>query len=209
VAGGEVATTPDELRFILAELKRRSAPFKNLDLCWPVALEPAIDFGEASAAFLASLADYAPAIRGSGFRLFIPNAAGKAAVLPEVRAQLGSDALLDFTNLGWLEAARLLADADATLFRALLICAQQRFVFDKTPALLSTTEDDIRTLPDVPDEELARTFLDDFRGRQLLHVAARGAFADDALRGPLAAFVASAEAQLGAAIAAELERHLA
>jgi hypothetical protein len=66
----------------------------------------------------------------------------------------------------------VIARAEPALFRDLLAAAQERFVFDKGPIALSTTEDDIRSLPSVGDSELASTFLDDFRGRQLLQVTA-------------------------------------
>lgn len=209
VAGGAVATTAHELRFVVDELRQRGAALTHLDVCWPVALEPAIDLGEIAEAFLAALASYAPVIRGSGFGLFIPNAAGKLSVLPAVNEQLGTDALLDFTGLGWLEAARVLAQADAPLFRRVLTCAQQHFAFDKPRGALFTSEDDIHTLPDVPAADLAHVFLDDPRGRQLLHVTARSIFAAAELREPLAAFLAAAAEGIGAAISAEVERHLA
>lgn len=209
VAGGAVATTAHELRFIVDELRQRTAPLTHLSLCWPIALEPAIDFGEMADSFLTALAGYAPILRGCGFGLFIPNALGKISVLPALATQLGAEVMFDFSHLGWLEAARLLASTDAALFRRLLPCAQEHFAFDKPPGALATTEDDIRTLPDVPDAELARTFLDDPRGRQLLHVTARSIFADPELRAPLDAFIASADTTLSPAIAAEVERHLA
>ena len=58
-------------------------------------------------------------------------------------------------------------------FRRILNLAQEHFIYDKPVDHLSTTEDDVRFLPDVPDADLERFFLDDFRGRQLLHVSAR------------------------------------
>ncbi|MEQ1861900.1 MAG: tagaturonate epimerase family protein [Chthoniobacteraceae bacterium] len=180
VAEGGTATTEHELRFIAAELRRRAIAVTHIAPCWPVAIEPALDLGELSDAFIRALARY----ESAGVGLFIPNAAGKSIVA-------GPDALLDFANIGWLEAARSLAVADAALFRRVLACAQEHFAFDKPRAGISTSEDDIHALPDVPDADLERTFLDDFRGRQLLHVTARSIFADEALCGPLAAFLAA------------------
>lgn len=209
VAEGRVATTAHELRFIVDELRRRTVPLTHFSICWSVALEPAIDLDETADSFLAALAGYAPIIHGSGFGLFIPNAFGKLRVLPAIAAQLGAEATLDFTGLGWLEAARLLANTDAELFRRLLPCAQDHFAFDKPRGALATGEDDIRTLPDVPDDELARVFLDDPRGRQLLHVTARSIFADTELYAPLATFIAANTDALNSAVAAEVNRHLA
>lgn len=207
VSGGMVATTPDELRYIVAEWKRRGFSFAALSPCWPVAIEPAIDFGENADAFLSALDSYAAVLRGSGVSLFIPNAAGKFSVLPAIVERLGSHALLDFSAIGWLEASRLIARLDAALFRGVLTCAQEHFAFDKQCGALSTTEDDVRALPDVPDSELERVFLDDARGRQLLHVTVRSVAAE--LTAPLDAFLRREAPQLAAPIAAELDRHLA
>ena len=46
---------------------------------------------------------------------------------------------------------------------------------------MATGEDDIRSLPGVEDARLEATFLDDFRGRQLLHVTARSLAQDEKL----------------------------
>lgn len=206
VAGGSVPTTEDELRFIVADMKRCALPLAAVSLCWPVSIEPAIDLGENADAFLRALRGYTAVVGGSGIDLFIPNAVGKASVLPAILAESASCGVLDFAGLGWLEAMRLLARTDAALFRAALLSAQEHFVFDKGNSALSTTEDDIRTLPDVEPAELERVFLDDLRGRQLLHVTAHSVAAD--LGEPLAAFLQREAAPLGAMIAAELDRHL-
>lgn len=207
VGGGMVATTPDELRYIVAEWRRRGFSFTALSPCWPVTIEPAIDFGENASAFLGALDDFAAVLDGSGVSLFISNASGKFSVLPAIAARLGSHALLDFSALGWLEAARLIARLDAALFRSVLACAQQHFAFDKQRGALSTTEDDVRALPDVPDSELERVFLDDARGRQLLHVTASSVASE--LSEPLDAFLRREAPQLAAPIAAELDHHFA
>lgn len=207
VAEGSVPTAKDELRFIIAEMKRCALPVAAVSLCWPVNIEPAIDFDENADAFLHALRGYAEIVSGSGIHLFIPNAVGKVSVLPTVVAESGLCAVLDFAGFGWLEAMRLLSRKDAQLFRRALISAQEHFAFDKGSGALCTTEDDIRALPEVSEADLERIFLDDPRGRQLLHVTAHSVAAD--LGEPLAAFLQHEAAQLDTMITAELDRHFA
>ncbi len=206
VADGGV-TTEGELKFIVAEMQRRTEPADYLSLSWPVSIEPAVDFGEHADSFLRALGTFGEIIRDSALKLFIPHATGKFSVLPAVIAQWGSSVLLDLGHLGWMEAMRLLARTDAALFRRALVSAQEHFAFDKPKGALSTTEDDIHALPDVEDSDLERIFLDDARGRQLLHVTARSVAAD--LGEPLMAFLQREAAQLDTMIAAEIDRHFA
>ncbi len=209
VADGLTATTKSELRFIVAELQRRAIPVTHVAPCWPVSIEPCVDLGENGDAFLAALAGYAAIVTESGVGLFVPNAAGKFSMLPIIATKLGSHALLRFENLGWLAAARVLARSEPPLFREVLACAQEHFAFDKPAGSLATTEDDVRALPDVPDADLERFFLDDPRGRQLLHITAQSIFSDATLREPLNAFLATAISEIDAAVAASVEQHVA
>lgn len=182
LAKGQVATTPEELVFILEELRRREIPVTEIALCWPVTIEPGVELGELEETFLAALESYAPLFGPHDPLLRIPYAAGKFSVLSPVSQKLGAHAWLDFSGLGWREFCRLVARQDAELFRRILHVAQDHFMYDKPTEHLSTTEDDVRFLPDVPDSELERIFLEDFRGRQLLHVAANSVCADESLR---------------------------
>lgn len=205
---GETATTPAELRFLLAELRRRQVPITHLAPCWPVTLEPACAVEERTEAFQRVLSEFTPIIRESGFGLAIPHVAGKVAEFRMAVESLGAGALLDFAMLGWLEAARIMALQSPELFRRVLECAQEHFAFDKPPLAFSTTEDDIRTLPVVEDHDLVRVFIEDFRGRQLLHIPVRSIFADAALREPLGQFLTSARTEINTAIGVEIDRHV-
>jgi hypothetical protein len=208
LGGGEVPTTAAELRFLVHELSQRSIPVDHLAVCWPVTLEPACEAGERAEAFLRVVGEYTSAIRGSRFGLTIPHATGKVVEFRSIAEQLGTNAVFEFNELGWLEAARVLASRDAALFRRVLACAQEHFALDKPRGAIATTEDDIRMLPEVDDADLARVFLDDFRGRQLLYVTAPSIFDDEVLGEALGKFLNSAEVEIVTAIRTEIDRHV-
>ena len=105
-----------------------------------------------------------------------------------------------------MEALRVVARRDASLFRELLSTAQEHFVFDKGRAVHSTSEEDIRGLPLVADTELETTFLDDPRGRQLLHVTAASVAEDH--RAPLTDLLASEAKLLEALVNAQVGSQL-
>jgi len=182
VAKGQSPTTSAELSFILEEIRRRKIPVTEIALCWPVSIEPGAELDEREESFLAALESYAPHFGELDPLLYLPHAANKISTLARASQWLGPWAWLDFSGLGWLEFCRVIARQDGELFRQILHVAQEHFMYDKPTEHLSTTEDDVRFLPDVPDTELERIFLEDFRGRQLLHVSANSVWADETLR---------------------------
>jgi hypothetical protein len=199
VAEGSIATTAAEHAFLCAEIHRRTLPVGWLALCIPGQFEPGVEYAgdvEKFATWRAAL-PAAPAPP-----LIFANAAGKLGLLPVLQADA-----LKLTRLAWLEALRVIARCDAALFRELLTAAQEQFVFDKGRAALSTSEEDIRGLPLVGDRQLEATFLDDPRGRQLLHVTADSLVRAFSER--VTAVLAREMTQVEAVISSAVARHLA
>ncbi|HET6407741.1 MAG TPA: tagaturonate epimerase family protein [Chthoniobacteraceae bacterium] len=164
---------PHEHLFIGLELRRRGVEAFDLALPWGGRWEPAVDWIGETEAFGQSLRIHRGiAETHGGWRLVFEHAEHKMTALPLLAGQCGEWVCLNMDGIGWIEAMRILARHEPALLRELLPVAQDRFVFDKPDAELATTEDDIRTLPDVPDSELERVIVDDFRGRQLLQVTA-------------------------------------
>lgn len=205
VARGSVPTTPAELSFLAQELTTRGLRVAAIMPCWPVALEAEAELGERAEGFSTVLREYA-ATAGD---LFIRHAGSKTAALGEIARILGGRAVLDWSRSATMAAARVLARRDGGLFRELLIEAQQHFPLDKDGFELSTTEDDVHTLPDVADDELERIFLDDLRGRQLLHATAGSTFTSPQLVERLEAAVAAEENAIREILASQVRESLA
>jgi hypothetical protein len=173
VMDASAAVTPEEHLFIGLELQRRGVCGFDLVLPWRGLWEPVVDWFGDGDDFELSLAAHSAIALQRGWRLGFDHAEQKHAVLQLLSTRCGDRLHLNIDGLGWIAAMRILARREPELLRALLLVAQERFVFDKPNAELSTTEDDIRTLPDVPDSQLECMFVDDFRGRQLLWITAK------------------------------------
>jgi hypothetical protein len=181
LAGAESAATEAEAQWLACELARRGICGLALDLTWRFTIEPMVEIDPAWAEdFSEAWSRIAANFSGSSCRTVLPHAAGKMALLEAV-ARSGHEPLLDLRGLAWMGLCRVLAGRDAPLFREMLGGAQAAFVFDRTAEVLATSEDDVRGLPEAADAELEAMFLDDHRGRQLLHVTAGTLCADEAL----------------------------
>ena len=178
--------TPLEHLFIAMGLRSRGVAFTALALHWPGRFEAAVDFDGDVPEFERAVAAHAAVARLAGnYRLSFSHAEEKFAVLPAIARECGDLLHVKTSGLAWMAGLRALARIEPALFREILRAAQEQFAFDKVGAPISTNEEDVRFLPEVPDAELERTFFDDSRGRQLLHVSAKSQASDPTLRAAL------------------------
>ena len=166
--------TPLEHLFIAMGLRSRGVAFSALALHWPGTFEAAVNFEGDVPEFERAVATHAAVARLAGnYRLSFSHAEEKFVVLPVIARECGDLLLVKTSGLAWMAGLRTIARTEPARFREILRAAQERFAFDKVGAAISTNEEDVRFLPEVADVELERTFFDDPRGRQLLHVAAK------------------------------------
>ena len=166
-------TTPGEHLFLAHELRRRGVPVAALALRLPGEWELAVDFaGDAEECERALTAHVAIAQTAGPHQLSFPHCGDKFSILPALARQCGGLLHVKTSGTSWLEALRVVARTEPRLFRELLMFCQQQFIFDRICQPISTSEDDVRFLPDVADGELERVFLGERQGRQLLHVTA-------------------------------------
>ena len=185
-SGTNQITTPLEHLFIALELERRGVPFTALSLHWPGRFEATVDFDDDAPKFERAVAEHAAVARFAGtYRLSFSHAEEKFAILPAIARQCGDRLHVKTAGLAWMAGLRAIARVEPARFREVLRTAQERFPFDKVGAAVSTNEEDVRFLPEVPDAEMEHTFFDDHRGRQLLHVSARTQANDPDLRAAL------------------------
>jgi tagaturonate epimerase len=209
VLDAPAAVTPQEHLFIGLELQRRGVHEFDLVLPWGGRWEPAVEWIGDGDEFESSLAVHSAIAMEREWRMSFDHAEEKHAVLSMLSARCGDRLHLNIDGLGWLAAMRILARREPALLRALLLVAQERFVFDKPNAELATTEDDIRTLPDVPDSELESVIVDDFRGRQLLRFTAKSLLSHEVHGEALRGLVERNRQLLAELVEAEARRHFA
>lgn len=205
-------TTPTsalEHLFLGLELRRRGWPLAALFLHLPGPWEPAIEYDGDVAALEDALPIHAAIARYCGpYRLGFHDAAHKLAILPVLGRHCGGLLHLDLSGMSWLEAARIVAQVEPRLLREVLLLAQENFVFDRDARFLSTGEEDVRFLPEVPDDALERTFLDDPRGRQLLHITRGSVLEDSGLHKRLVTAIATHASLYSGLVTTQLSRHL-
>jgi hypothetical protein len=206
----ETPPTALEHLFLGLELRRRGMQPAVLTLRLPGWWEPAIDFEGDPAEVERALAEHVAIARFcGGYRLGIRDAAGKYSLLPALGRIGGERLQLDLSGMCWLEAMRVLARVEPALFREVLARAQEHFPIDASGRCRFTTEEDVRSLPLCEDAALEAFFLDDPRGRQLLHVTGQSVLADDTLRERLRAALATHADLYGRLATGCIGRHLA
>ena len=209
-AGTFQPTTPIEHLFIALELRRRGVSPSALALRWPGRFEAAVDFEDDASEFAQAVVAHAAVARLAGnYRLSFSHAEEKFSVLPAIGRECGERLHVKTSSLAWMAALRVVARVEPALFREILRSAQEHFVFDKVSAPIFTNEEDVRFLPEASDAELERTFLEDVRGRQLLHVTARSILGEPPLADPLRAALAAHSALHHELLSASVARHLA
>jgi len=168
-AGGCAQWSTEEFLFLALESARNGLCPACIAPPLGAAWQPGAEFeGDESrvAAMLASFGEIA-ALVGS-LKIGIHHAAGKSRIAAEIRRTLGARAHLDREEDAWLATLAALAHSQPETFRRWLCAAQEMFPFSTHGMSLAITEEDIHALPQVGEADLAATFLDDTRGRQLL-----------------------------------------
>ena len=154
-------TSAEDLAFVTAECTRRGLIHGGVTRYAPslgTRFEPGGDATSEPPAILRDLLQICPA----------------TAILsiPETLAANASASACHWNaeHASWLWWLRRLATTDPALFRKWLAEARDAFPSAKTGWNISTSEDDVRFLPEVPDDALVPTFLETVQGRQLLLV---------------------------------------
>jgi hypothetical protein len=209
IDGTAAPTQPHEHLFLAKECQRRQRPLHSIALRWPGRWEPAIDFTGDTTPLGQALAVHATIARiPTPHRLAIP-AAYKLGILPLLAQVVGESVHLDLSPVAWLEAMRVFARCEPRLLRDILACAQMHFGVFRGRDVLSISEEDVRALPEVDDPALEAFFLDDPRGRQLLHVGRRPVLDDPALAARIATALHTHRAPYAALVTDCVRQHLA
>jgi hypothetical protein len=195
--------------FIARELQQRGVQIETVTLRLPGVFEPVADYEDNLAELESALADHVAVARATGsHRIGVRHAEWKFAALPVIGQRCGNLLNVETSSLGWIEALRTTVRTEPALFRKILVCAHERFAFDRNGWSISTNEEDVRFLPQVDDVELERTFIEDQRGRQLLFVTAGSILREGSLAGPLRATLSAHAGLHSELLCLNVRRHL-
>jgi hypothetical protein len=123
----ETPTTPQAHLFMATELRRAGVPFTSLAPRFVGEFQKAIDYIGSVPEFEASFAVHAAIAARGGYRISVHSGSDKFSVFPSVGRLSGGRFHLKTAGTSWLEALRVVAAADAELFRAIYAAALEKY----------------------------------------------------------------------------------
>jgi len=167
----ETQTSHLEHYFIISELKRLGIRITSLALRFVGRFEKAIDYIGDLKEFEESFKLHVSIARAYGlYKLSIHSGSDKFAIYP-ILGKYASDIVhLKTAGTSYLEALRVVARNDPSLFREIVDYSLKVFDRDRKSYHMST---DLSSIPEssrVPDEDLEKVFLGENNARQLLHI---------------------------------------
>lgn len=167
----EVPTTPLEHLFVAKELRRRGVEFISLAPRFIGDFEKGVDYRGDVKAFEKSIEQHVAIASFCGpYKLSLHSGSDKFSVYPIFARLCGEMLHVKTAGTSYLEALRVVARTDKPFFKELAAYCCGRFAQDKASYHLSTTQADVDRLAKVGDDNLETLFLDQYEGRQLMHV---------------------------------------
>jgi len=219
----EAPTSVLEHLFIANELRRLGVHWVSLAPRFVGRFEKGVDYmgdpslgsGQALAGFEATLIQHVAVARRMGpYKLSLHSGSDKFSIYPIFARHAGELVHLKTAGTSYLEALRVIAEVAPGLFREILAFALERYPQDRATYHVSANPAQVPRPDELADRDLP-SVLDDFHGRQVLHVtfgSVLTARKDDGayrFRDRLLEVLRANEEAYYAALEAHFERHLA
>jgi hypothetical protein len=211
----ETPTTIPEHYFVASELSRLGVQWVSLAPRYIGRFEKGVDYIGDLDAFEADFARHVAIARALGpYKLSLHSGSDKFSIYPIASRVAGDLVHLKTAGTSYLEALRAIAGVKPDLFREILAFAFERYGEDRASYHVSADPAKVPTPEQLADTELA-TVLDDFDGREMLHVTfgsvltARDADGSYRFRDRLLAALQADEEAHYAALEAHFDRHIA
>jgi hypothetical protein len=167
----ETPTTPVEHIYIASELKRLGVRWVSLAPRYVGRFEKGVDYIGDLRALAQELTVHAAIARALGpYKLSLHSGSDKFSVYPLIAEAAQGLVHLKTAGTSYLEALRVVAQAEPTLFREIVSFARERYPQDRASYHVSAELSRMPALTDLPDSRLAEV-LENFDARQVLHVA--------------------------------------
>jgi hypothetical protein len=211
----ETPTTIPEHYFVASELNRLGVKWVSLAPRYIGRFEKGVDYIGDLDAFEADFAQHVAIAKALGpYKLSLHSGSDKFSIYPIFARVAGDLVHLKTAGTSYLEALRAIAGTDPGLFREILAFAFERYDEDRASYHVSADPTKVATPDQLADDELA-TVLDDFDGREMLHVTfgsvltIRDAAGDYRYRDRLLDALQANEQAHYAALEAHFDRHIA
>ena len=202
----ETPTTHAEHVYIAGELKRLGVRWVSLAPRYVGSFEKGVDYIGDLTALRADLAGHAAIARALGpYKLSLHSGSDKFSVYPLIAEAARGMVHLKTAGTSYLEALRVLAQADVALFREILAFARERYDQDRASYHVSAELQRVPAPTDLHDAQLPE-LLEHFDTRQVLHVTFGSTLARFGTR--LKAALRAHEAEYDATLERHFVRHL-
>ncbi len=166
----ETPTSIYEHYFMAHELLRRDLPVVSLAPRFVGKFQKGVDYIGDTAPFEQELVKHAAILKHfDAYKLSVHTGSDKFSIYPLVASHAEDRVHVKTAGTSYLEALRVIADRDTTLFRSILDYSRARFETDRKSYFLDCEPDKVPANADLNDADLPGV-LDQFDARQLLHV---------------------------------------
>lgn len=167
----DTPTQPLEHFFIASELRRLNVRVQGLAPRFVGEFEKAVDYIGNLEEFQKAFRDHVLIASSCGpYKLSIHSGSDKFSIYP-IMGKLAGDLIhLKTAGTSYLEALRIVARHDPSLFRKIIGYSFSCFEEDRKTYHISTELSIVPNPEEVADKDLEKIFLDENSGRQLLHV---------------------------------------
>lgn len=164
--------TPTDVKshlFIALELKRRKVVVSTLAPRFIGEFQKGIDYRGNLESFAQDLLAHVGIANQFGYRLSVHSGSDKFSIFPILERTIKGSFHIKTAGTNWLEAMRLVALKDPSLYRKMHLHALTRFADARAFYHVTTDVSAIRALEETEDANLVH-YLDDENARQLLHI---------------------------------------
>lgn len=164
-------TTFEEHLFFALELKRRDVKVISLAPRFIGEFEKGIDYKGSLEDFRQALEVHVEIAKTYGpYKISIHSGSDKFSIYPIIGEVCGELLHVKTAGTSYLEALRAVARKDIALFQEIVNYSNGRFSEDKKSYHISVSDADIPTLAKTASKELEEVYLNQDKGRQVLHV---------------------------------------
>lgn len=205
----ETITTLAEHVYIVNELKRLDVKWVSLAPRYVGTFEKGVDYIGDLAEFEASFARHLAVAKAFGpYKLSLHSGSDKFSIYPIASKVAKNLVHLKTAGTSYLEALRAIAGLNPSLFREIVAFALDRYPADRATYHVSAEVDKVPDVSALPDDQLA-TLLDDFHGREILHVTFGSVLNHQPFREPFFASLRENEETYAQILETHFNKHLA
>ena len=204
----DTVTSLAEHIYIASELQRLGVRWVSLAPRYVGTFEKGVDYIGDLKVFAAAFAQHAAVARTFGpYKLSLHSGSDKFSIYPIAARMAGNYIHLTTAGTSYLEALRAVAQVAPDVFRRIVDLAIERYPTDRASYHVSAAIDALAPHLACPDDELG-TLLDNFHGREILHVTYGSVLNHSRLGANLFEILRTHEDLYTGLIAQHFDRHL-